>query len=64
MRLEQDGWGIETEIEAKSIKLRLKEKIIDVNYDKRIGESKANFLLFSKDNYELWKSFFKYIFWK
>ena len=64
MRLEQDGWGIETEIEAKSIKLRLTEKIIDVNYDKRIGESKANFSLFSKDNYELWKSFFKYIFWR
>ena len=64
MQLEQDGWGIETEIEAKSIKLCLTEKIIDVNYDKRIGESKANFSLFSKDNYELWKSFFKYVFWR
>ena len=63
MQLEQDRWGIETEIEAKTIKLCLTEKVIDVKYGKRTGESKADFSLFSRDNYALWKSFFRYILW-
>ena len=60
MQLEQPGFGIETEIEIKSIKLGLSEKVIDTIYDDRVGKSK--FVL--KDNLVTVKAFFKYLFWR
>jgi dolichol-phosphate mannosyltransferase len=59
MQLEQDGFGIETEIEIKSIRVGLSEKVIDTVYDDRVGKSK--FML--KDNLATSKAFFKYMFW-
>lgn len=60
MKLEQDGFGIETEIEIKSIRIGLSEKVIDTVYDDRIGKSK--FMI--KDNLATAKAFFKYMFWR
>lgn len=60
MQLEQDGFGIETEIETKTIKLGLTECVIDTIYDDRTGKSK--FML--KDNISTVKAFFKYLLWK
>lgn len=59
MRLEQNGFGIETEIEAKTIKVGFDEKVIDTVYDDRTGKSK--FMI--RDNLETAKAFFKYLFW-
>lgn len=60
MELEQDGFGIETEIEAKSIKALFTNKIIDTIYDDRVGKSK----FMAKDNIETANAFFKYLFWR
>ena len=60
MELEQPGFGIETEIEIKSLKLGLSEKVIDTIYDDRVGKSKFTL----KDNLVTVKAFFKYLFWR
>ena len=60
MQLESNGFNIETECEIKSLKLGLKEKIIDTIYDDRAGKSK--FMI--KDNLVTTKAFFKYLFWR
>lgn len=60
MDLQEDGFGIETEIEVKTIKLGVTEKIIDTIYDDRVGESKFRL----KDNLATAKAFFKYMFWR
>ena len=60
MKLEQKGFGIETEIEAKTIKVGFSEKIIDTIYDDRVGKSKFKV----KDNLETANAFFKYLFWR
>ena len=60
MQLESNGFDVETEIEAKSIRLGLKEKIIDTIYDDRVGKSKFKV----RDNLATAKAFFKYMFWR
>lgn len=60
MQLEQDGFGIETEIEIKSDKIGLNEKVIDTIYDDRVGKSKFKV----RDNLATTKAFFKYMFWR
>lgn len=60
MELEQNGFGIETEIEIKSVKLGLKEIVIDTIYDDRVGKSKFKV----KDNLVTAKAFFRYLFWR
>jgi len=60
MELDSSGFDIETEIEIKSLKLGLKEKIIDTIYDDRTGKSKFKV----KDNLVTTKAFFKYMFWR
>ena len=60
MKLESNGFDIETECEIKALKIGLSEKIIDTIYDDRVGKSK--FMI--KDNLITAKAFFKYMFWR
>jgi dolichol-phosphate mannosyltransferase len=64
MELQEDGWGIETEISCKTINGLFTHKEIQTRYFKRIGNPKPDFSLFSKDTFDLIKAFLKHRFWR
>ncbi|RLG14549.1 MAG: hypothetical protein DRN71_02980 [Candidatus Nanohalarchaeota archaeon] len=57
MALESDGFDIETEIAAKSVRLNLKTKSIPIRYDSRNGASKFHSI---KDSLVVLRALFKY----
>lgn len=57
MALKSDGFGIETEIAAKSVRLGLKTKSIPIRYDCRNGASKFSAV---KDSLVVLRALFKY----
>ena len=64
MDLQEDRWGIETEITVKTIRGKFKHKIIDTTYHKRIGDTKLGLCLLSKNWIEIVTTMFKYRFWR
>ncbi len=57
MKLESDGFGIETEIAAKSVRLNLRIKSIPIEYDCRNGNSKFRGI---KDSLVVFWALFRY----
>ena len=68
MHLQEDDFGIETEIEAKTIRLMLTQKVIPIMYYTRIGMSKLEnskwYNVFTKQWREIYWALIKYRFCK